>query len=47
MNPVEFEQANARIAEDQDEYLTLPAFVNEEETISCWNVSLTSGNLPF
>lgn len=39
MTPIEFEQANARIAEHQDEYLTLPAFVNETETISLWKLT--------
>ena len=38
MKPIEFKQANRRIAESQDEYLTLPAFVNETETISLWRL---------
>lgn len=31
MKPLEFEEVNVRIAEHQDEYQTLPAYVNAEE----------------
>ncbi len=36
MNPIEFKEVNVKYAENQDEYQTLPAFKNEEESISCW-----------
>ena len=39
MEPVEFPQVNVRWAENQEEYLTLPSFVNEEESISCWRLT--------
>lgn len=39
MNPVEFPEQTYVIAKDQPEYLPLPAFVNETETISCWRLS--------
>ena len=39
MHPVEFPQQNKKIAEQQDEYLTLPAFVDGGRTVSCWKVS--------
>ncbi len=40
MNPVEFDQVNVRYAENQDEYLTLPAYRDERESISCWKFTL-------
>jgi len=36
MNPVKFKEVNIMCAEDQEEYITLPAYQNEEESISCW-----------
>lgn len=36
MIAVEFEEVNVRIAEHQDEYETIPAFVNQQEgSITC------------
>lgn len=40
MKPVEFAGVNARFAEHQDEYLTLPAYVDESEVISCWRLTV-------
>ena len=39
MEPVEFEQQNTVYAKDQPEFLPLPAYVNAEETISCWKLT--------
>lgn len=39
MTPIKFPQSNITLAEDQDEYQTLPAYRNEEEFISCWKLS--------
>lgn len=40
MQPIVFKEANTVFAEDQDEYLALPAFRDEDEVISCWKFSL-------
>lgn len=40
MKPIDFVQRTHLIAKDQDEYLTLPAFVDEEQVISCWKLTL-------
>ena len=40
MKPIEFPEMNAKIAENQDEYLTLPAFQDDTVTVSCWKLSL-------
>ena len=41
MKPIDFEQANIKIAEKQDEYLTLPAHHDPEQGIltSCWELT--------
>lgn len=39
MKPVEFPQQTVVWAKDQPEYLPLPAFTNETETISCWRLT--------
>jgi len=36
MKPTDFPERTALFAEDQDEYLTLPAFSDGEQVISCW-----------
>ncbi len=42
MKPIEFSEQNTIIAENQPEYLPLPAFKNdstEGEVVSCWELS--------
>lgn len=39
MKPVKFLEQNMTIAKDQPPYLPLPAFVDEEETISLWKLT--------
>jgi len=42
MKPIKFKEQNCTYAEDQPEYLPLPAFKNdstEAEVISCWKLS--------
>lgn len=41
MIPINFEQANIKVAENQDEYMTLPAHHDPEEgtLISCWQLT--------
>lgn len=39
MTPIKFEESNVVIAEDQPEYLPLPAYVDDEETITCWQLT--------
>ena len=41
MKPIEFEEANVRVAEDQDQYETLPAYWDElgGTLTSCWELS--------
>ncbi len=41
MTPVEFPQQTIVWAKDQPPYLPLPAFTNEKETISCWQLTWT------
>lgn len=43
MNPVSFKEQTTEIAKNQDEYITLPAYVEQDEmgqVISCWKLSL-------
>lgn len=43
MEPTEFPQANVRIAEGQEEYITIPAHVVHDvygETTFCWKLTL-------
>lgn len=41
MKPIEFEQSNIKIAENQEEYQTLPAHHDQENGIltSCWELT--------
>lgn len=39
MKPIEFKEQNHVWAKDQLEYLPLPSYINEEDTISCWKLS--------
>ena len=39
MKPIKFPEQNCTYAKDQKEYLPLPAFKDERETISCWQIS--------
>ena len=39
MQPIEFPEHTMVWAESQDPYLPLPAYVNHEETISCWQLT--------
>ena len=40
MKPIDFKERNVMIAEDQDEYLTLPALKFQTgETVSCWKLN--------
>ena len=39
MTPVTFDQANVVFAKDQPEYLQLPALVQDNSVISCWEFS--------
>ncbi|KKL99420.1 hypothetical protein LCGC14_1814620 [marine sediment metagenome] len=39
MKPVTFPEVNKVWAEDQDEYLNLPAYVDAKESISKWRLS--------
>jgi len=36
MKPIDFPERTVMVAENQDEYLTLPAFQDEIDTISRW-----------
>ena len=40
MKPIYFPEQTHLIAEHQDEYQTLPAYIGEDQTISCWKLSL-------
>lgn len=40
MKPVKFPHQNCIFAENQPEYLPLPAFQNGVETISCWKATI-------
>lgn len=39
MTPIAFEGSNVVIAKDQPEYLPLPAYVDNSETITCWKLT--------
>ena len=39
MKPISFPEQTHLIAEEQDEYLTLPAFVDDTMTVSLWALS--------
>jgi hypothetical protein len=44
MKPIKFKEQNVTFAENQPEYMPLPAFRNsttEGEVISCWQLSFT------
>jgi len=44
MKPVKFKEQNCTFAENQPEYLPLPAFKNkstEGEVVSCWQLSFS------
>ena len=40
MKPVAFTQMNKTWAKDQPQYRELPAYTDEQETISCWRLTL-------
>lgn len=43
MNPIEFKEQNKIYAKDQDEYLSLPVYEDEEQggrAIHCWKLSV-------
>jgi len=40
MMPVDFPERTVLVAEKQDEYITLPAFQDKIETVSCWTFTL-------
>lgn len=40
MKPITFPEKNVVWAENQKEYLPLPAYTDDKETISCWRLSL-------
>jgi hypothetical protein len=40
MKPIKFKESNVTFAENQKEYLPLPAFRNNDgEVISCWKIT--------
>lgn len=39
MKPIDFPEKTHDIAKDQEQYLTLPAYVDELETVSCWKLT--------
>lgn len=39
MQPIEFPEQNKIWAKDQPEYLPLPAYTDNEQTISCWKLT--------
>jgi len=42
MQPIDFEHTNCKIAEDQKEYITLPAYKTTDDlgmVVSCWKMS--------
>lgn len=41
MTPISFPEQTTVWAENQKEFLPLPAFTNERETISCWRLTPT------
>jgi hypothetical protein len=43
MKPIEFKQANTEFAKNQNEYLTLPAYTDDEQggrIVHCWQLEL-------
>lgn len=40
MKPIRFKEQNCTYAENQPEYLPLPAFKDNNEVVSCWSLSL-------
>lgn len=39
MKPIYFKERNVVYAKDQSEYQPLPAFKDEQQTISCWQLT--------
>ena len=39
MKPIDFPESNKVWAEDQPEYMPLPAYTDDEVTVSCWRLS--------
>ena len=39
MIPKDFKEKNVVLGNEQPEYLSLPAFKNEGDVITCWNLS--------
>ena len=39
MQPAEFEEQMIEMGKHQDEYISLPAWVDHERVISCWSMS--------
>jgi hypothetical protein len=39
MKPIEFSLMTSKVAENQEEYMTLPAFQDDTYTISCWKLT--------
>jgi hypothetical protein len=39
MKPIDFPESNKVWAEDQPPYLPLPAYTDDEVTVSCWRLS--------
>jgi len=39
MKPIEFPEQNTVFAKDQPEYQPLPALVDKQQVISCWELS--------
>ena len=44
MKPIKFKEANIVFAENQDEYIPLPAYLDQEDpygqTVTCWNLTI-------
>jgi len=40
VKPIAFPMQNIVVAKDQPPYLALPAYVDNQETISCWRLTL-------
>lgn len=39
MIPIEFPQQTVILAKDQPEYLPLPAYMDHQQTVSCWSLT--------
>lgn len=39
MKPIEFPEVNKTWAKDQPPYLPLPAYTDEQQTITCWQLT--------